>query len=42
MTAEGDSTLVNGGKSLIFEMIYNLCDNAVKYNRENGSVKVSV
>ena len=23
-------------------MIYNLCDNAVKYNRENGSVKVCV
>ena len=23
-------------------MIYNLCDNAVKYNRENGSVKVTV
>ena len=42
VTAEGDSTLVNGGKSLIFEMIYNLCDNAVKYNRENGSVKVCV
>ena len=42
VTAEGVSTLVNGGKSLIFEMIYNLCDNAVKYNRENGSVKVCV
>ena len=23
-------------------MIYNLCDNAIKYNRENGKVKVSV
>mgnify|MGYP002543979778 CR=1 FL=1 len=42
VTAEGDSTLVNGGKSLIFEMIYNLCDNAVKYNRENGTVKVRI
>ena len=42
VTAEGDSALVNGGKSLIFEMIYNLCDNALKYNRENGSVKVTV
>ena len=42
VTAEGESTIVNGGKSLIFEMIYNLCDNAVKYNRENGSVKVCV
>ena len=42
VTAEGESTLVSGGKSLIFEMIYNLCDNAVKYNRENGSVKVTV
>lgn len=28
-------------ESLIFEMIYNLCDNAVKYNKQDGSVTVS-
>ena len=24
------------------EIIYNLCDNAIKYNRENGTVKVRI
>lgn len=33
---------INGAyESLIFEMIYNLCDNAVKYNKPNGSITVS-
>lgn len=27
---------------ILGEMIYNLCDNAIKYNREGGSVKVRV
>lgn len=40
-------SLVGGGavwgvKRLIFEMLFNLCDNAVKYNKDNGSVNVSI
>ncbi len=38
VSAEGESAIINAPYSLIFEMIYNLCDNAVKYNRQNGSV----
>lgn len=38
----GETAEISAGESLIFEMIYNLCDNAVKYNKENGSVTVNV
>ncbi len=38
----GEDTEITGGESLVFEMLYNLCDNAVKYNKENGNVTVSV
>ena len=41
ISVTGTDAVINAGDSLIFEMIYNLCDNAVKYNRENGSVTVS-
>lgn len=37
---EGGKAEITAGESLVFEMIYNLCDNAVKYNKENGSVTV--
>lgn len=38
----GAKTEIVGIPRIIDEMIYNLCDNAVKYNRENGKVTVSV
>ena len=38
----GEDAEITGGESLVFEIIYNLCDNAVKYNKENGNVTVSV
>ena len=38
----GETAEISAGESLIFEMIYNLCDNAVKYNKEKGSVTVNV
>lgn len=38
----GEDAEITGGESLVFEMLYNLCDNAVKYNKENGNVTVSV
>lgn len=39
---EGEHALINGVPSMISEIIYNLCDNAVKYNKENGSVTVTI
>ncbi len=41
LTVAGESAEITAGESLIFEMLYNLCDNAIKYNRENGSVTVT-
>ena len=38
----GESACITGVKKILDEMIYNLCDNAVKYNRENGTVDVIV
>lgn len=31
-----------GVQRLLYEIVYNLCDNAIKYNRIGGSVKISV
>lgn len=42
LTVSGESAEIQAGESLIFEMLYNLCDNAIKYNKENGSVTVRV
>lgn len=33
---------INGNRTMIREMIYNLLDNAIKYNKQNGSVYVEV
>ncbi len=38
----GVPTVVLGASQILDEMIYNLCDNAIKYNRAGGSVKVTV
>lgn len=38
----GEEAKIKGSSTLISELIYNLLDNAIKYNRENGSVDVVV
>ena len=38
----GDEQTVRGVRQVLHEMIYNLCDNAIKYNRHGGSVTVTV
>ena len=38
----GEKAEVNAVPQLLKEIVYNLCDNGIKYNRENGSVKVTV
>lgn len=38
----GESAIIIGNQEIIDEMIYNLCDNAIKYNKKSGMVDVTV
>ena len=42
ISVTGESTCVSGVRRLLYEVVYNLCDNGVKYNVEGGSVSVRV
>ena len=42
ITVSGESCAVSGVRGLIYEIVRNLADNAVKYNREGGSVEIRV
>lgn len=43
LECSGDDTYVQGNASVIEEMIYNLCDNGIKYRRgENPYVRITV
>lgn len=42
ITVSGDSVEILAIKQLMDELIYNLCENAVKYNKLNGQVEVHV
>lgn len=39
---KGESTFVKANAPLLEEMIYNLCDNAIRYNKEDGKVDVEI
>lgn len=39
---EGESSMMNGIPHLLGGIVLNLCDNAIKYNKENGRVCVTV
>lgn len=38
----GDDGVINGVRRLLYEIVYNLCDNAIKYNNPGGKVEVAV
>lgn len=38
----GDSGLFNGVRPVIYEMVYNLMDNAIKYNHTGGTVNIKI
>ncbi|MCD7956939.1 MAG: ATP-binding protein [Lachnospiraceae bacterium] len=38
----GSPCVIQGDKSMLEELIYNLCDNAIRYNKPHGSVEVTV
>ena len=42
MTVTGEEVTVQGVRRLLSEVMVNLCDNAIKYNRDGGSVTVEV
>ncbi len=42
LSVEGCYGKINGKPELLEELIYNLCDNAIRYNKPGGYVRVSV
>ena len=42
MEITGESVSVYGVRQILDEMIYNICENAIKYNKEGGAVSVWV
>ena len=42
ISVEGEGVEVLGNATILEQMVYNLCDNAIKYNERGGFVKVSV
>ncbi len=38
----GENTVIAGIRQLAYELIYNLCDNAIRYNKDGGKVTVTV
>lgn len=39
---QGESAVVTGAAQILDEMIFNICDNAIKYNKQGGTVTVTV
>lgn len=42
LNLEGKDGKIQGVYRLMYETVYNICDNAIKYNIEGGTVKVSI
>ena len=42
LSVKGQSTWMEGDRTMIEELLYNLCSNAIRYNRPKGKVEVSV
>ena len=42
VSVTGQPAVLPGVRRLIYEIVYNLCDNAIKYNRDGGRVDVTV
>ena len=38
----GEHIIVTGNRTIIDEIIYNLCDNAIKYNTDGGEIEVKI
>ena len=42
VSVTGQPSVIPGVRRLLYEVVYNLCDNAIKYNRDGGRVDVTV
>jgi len=42
LSVTGKDAVVNGVRGFLYEMFYNLIDNAIKYNIDGGKVEVTV
>lgn len=42
VSVTGQSAVIPGVRRLLYEVVYNLCDNAIKYNRDGGRVDMTV
>ena len=42
VSVAGQPSVIPGVRRLLYEIVYNLCDNAIKYNRGGGRVDVTV
>lgn len=42
MQLEGEIATVTGNQGMLEELIYNLAENAIKYNKENGEVRIQI
>lgn len=42
VSVEGSSHIIYGNRQMLEELIYNICDNAIRYNRAGGYVKIGV
>lgn len=42
LSIEGESKIVTANGQMIEELIYNLCDNAIRYNNPDGTVTVAI
>ena len=42
LSLNGEHAYISGVKKILDEIIYNLCDNAIKYNKENGTAELNI
>ena len=42
VSVTGQPSVIPGVRRLLYEVVYNLCDNAIKYNRDGGRVDITV